>query len=422
MADRSETQKISFFEYLYVFVLIIYAGQANKFVLTSSITETPVAVLIPVLLSGILAIRWNIIFNRQFYLLLFGYLIYFILISIKYKEIHPAVLLHYYFLFFVVYTTVMALKFDLFKIYEHLLYILAIIGLLMWVIQIILGGDVLYSFFRNMSSIYSFSGVSRDGVSAILYSVQPSSESMLYGYLVPRNCGFAWEPGGFAVYLCLAIFINLFFSKSDSIGKRRILILVLALLSTQSTTGYVIFILIIFYHYLNMNIKMVLLLLPVMIIGIIFLFSLRFMNNKLEELVNETHEIEYMVKQTIGRETGYAPQRFSSFLIDMRDFYNNPILGLGGHDEDSWTYKIGANIHPISGIGYIFAQFGLVGFLFFMIISYKSSLFFSEYFNFKGRFLLFFIIMLISISYGIILYSLIMSFWMFSFFNSQKVP
>ena len=83
----------------------------------------------------------------------------------------------------------------------------------------------------------------------------------------------------------------------------------------------------------------------------------------------------------------------------------------------SWVDKIGANISPISGIGNLMATFGIIGFLFFIIASLKTSLFFAKHYNYKGAILLFVVILLISISYTIIFLPLIMCFWMFSLFG-----
>ena len=153
-----------------------------------------------------------------------------------------------------------------------------------------------------------------------------------------------------------------------------------------------------------------------MISVLIFIFSLPFMSNKIVSLVKETSETDLIVEKSIGGETSTTPQRFTSFLIAFRNFYNNPILGLGQNDKESWTNKIGANVSAISGIGNLLAQFGIIGFLFFIISSIKSSFFLSEYYYYKGKYLLFLIILLISISYGIILLPLGMSFWMFQLF------
>ena len=418
--NRSDSQRISFFEYLYVFVLIIYAGHANTFVEYLVVTENPVGVFLPIILSGILAIKWNIIFDKQFYLLLFCFFIYFIAISIKYQEFRLNLLLINFWRFIIVYTSVKALKFNLFRIFEYLLYCLAIIGLLMWSVQSILGGNSLLNYFSNILSNDSFSFVSGGGLTTIFYSVQPTSSSLLFENLPPRNCGFAWEPGGFAVYLSMAIFINLFITNTDSKGKIRFWVLLLALISTQSTTGYAIFTIIMLFYYLNKKMNIVLLILPIIITASIFIFSLPFMSNKIISLVNETSAIDLIVENSIGMETQETPQRFTSFMIAIRDFINNPILGTGSFKEESWTYKIGANISPISGIGNLLAQHGIIGLLFFIILSIKTSFLFSKYFRFKGDFLMFFIILFISISYSIIFFPLVMCFWMFAFFEPLK--
>ena len=419
----SDPKKITFFEYLYVFVLIIYAGKANTFVVSTSLITNPVGVSLIVVISGILAIRGNIIFNKNFYLLICCFFIYFIAISIKYSEIHPTIFLDYFLLFFIAYVTIKALEFNLFKIYEYVLYYLAIIGLLMWGIQIILGGDTLYYYFSKISLLKSTSFVSLDGLNAIIYSVMPSSES-LYNFTIPRNCGFAWEPGGFAVYLCLAIFINLFIPNADSKGKIRFWVLFFALISTQSTTGFTIFTIIILFYYLNKKRIIIFLLLPVMVTALILIFSLPFMSNKIVSVVNETSEIDLIVERSIGTETPIEPQRFASFMIAIKDFRNNPILGNGNITGESWTSKIGANVSAISGIGNLLSDFGIIGFLFFIIYSIKSSFFLSKYYDYKGKYLLFLIILLISISYGVILLPLGMSFWMFQLFipkTSSKI-
>jgi len=107
----------------------------------------------------------------------------------------------------------------------------------------------------------------------------------------------------------------------------------------------------------------------------------------------------------------------------MIDFKNNPLLGLGGKVDEGWTMKIGARISPITGIGNLLAQFGMVGCIFFVLSTLASSLFFARYLKKKIRFLLFIIILFTSISYSLIFFPLIMCFWMYSLFNpSDMIP
>lgn len=206
----SLTQRITFFEYMCVFVLILYGGRANTFFDISAVKNNPVGAAIPIILSGILALRWKVKFDSRFFAVLFGIFIYFLAISVKYRIFHPTFLLDYFSLFFIVYVFIKALRFKLFIIYEYSLYCLAIIGLFFWIVQIGLRGDRLFEMFNRIPGIVLFSNVTSSGLNAILYSVQPSVSSILYNFSIPRNCGFAWEPGAFAVYLCLAILINLF--------------------------------------------------------------------------------------------------------------------------------------------------------------------------------------------------------------------
>lgn len=413
----NKSQRISFFEYLYVFVLVIYGGHAILHVASNSILGNPVWTTFPVILSGILALKWRLVFNKQFYVVVLCYSVYFFAISVKFNEFQLAYFINYLFFFFTVYVTVKALNVNFFRIYESVLYLLAILGMIFWGIQIVLGGDTLFSFFGMIPSIDSWSYVSGGGYNGIIYSVQPTSMSVQYDFLPPRNCGFAWEPGGFAVFLALAIFINLFFFNPDSTSKTRFWVMTSALVSSQSTTGYVIFIVIILFFYYNKKQKLVILLWPVLIVLIVLAFSLPFMSDKIVSLINEAEMVDIMVEGSIGRETSIAPQRFASFMIALRDFLANPVLGLGGNSQASWTAMIGANVSTITGLGNLLAQHGLVGLSFFLISLYRTSAFFSTAFNFKGKFLFFIIIILISISYTIILLPILMSLWMFKLFS-----
>ena len=132
----SLTRRITFLEYFFVFVLILYSGRANTFFDTSSFKNNPFGSSVLILFGIILALKWRIKFDSRFFGLLFGTIIYFLAISIKYKVFHPTFLLDYFSLFFIVYIVIKTLKFDLFKIYESVLYILALVGLFFWVVQI----------------------------------------------------------------------------------------------------------------------------------------------------------------------------------------------------------------------------------------------------------------------------------------------
>jgi len=416
----SSSPKIAFFEYLLVFVLIIYAGRSNAFVENSSIKENPIGVLFPILLCGILALRWKIKFDGRFFSVLFGFTIYFLAISLKFKVIQPTFIFNYFSLFFIVYVVIRALKFDLFLLYERLIFYLAIAGLFFWLIQVGLRGDSLFYMLSRIPGIDKFSYVSGEGVNAVLYSIQPTYTSLLYNFSIPRNCGYAWEPGAFAVYLCLAVLINLFFVKSDKNRNTRLWVLLIALLSTQSTTGYMIFVLIVLFYLLNKRLNIIILLFPFAVIALVYVSSLPFMSKKVIELIDETKTVNQLLEDTYGRESASTPQRFTSFLLTFKDFKDNPLLGVGGHREATYVFKLGSNISPISGIGNLLAQFGIIGFVIFIVWTFRSSVFFSKHYGYRGNMLLFLVMIFISVSYSMLWLPLVMCFWMFKLFSGPE--
>jgi hypothetical protein len=418
---KSIYKSIPLYDYFFVLVLIIFAGYANEYIRVLSFQDYPGIFFFTAVITGILFLNHKVVFNKNFFLLLLFYFIYFLAVSIKYTSFHPSILINYFFKFFIVYITVKALKLRLLIIYEYLIYIFAVIALLMWFIQIALGGDTLLGFLSMIPGIDEFSHVTGGGVSAIVYTVQPTTASILYGFMPPRNCGFAWEPGGFAVYLCLAIFINLFMLEVNKNNRKRLLILILALLSSQSTTGFVILIVILLFYFYNKKLKTFILAFPVVLIGILLVFSLPFMSEKIIDLIQDANEIDIILEAGYGRESSITPQRFSSFVIALKDFAHDPVLGTGGSENARWTDRIGVNVTVISGIGTLLTDFGLVGFLFFIIQTLITSFYYSRQFKYKGGLLFFFVMMGIAISYGILEMPLIMSFWIFTLFESRNL-
>lgn len=414
-SERKDIQ-IGALEYLYVLMLMLYAGRAIKFFESPVIKENPIGILLPVIFSAILAFKWKLFITKEFYALLFVFMLYFLAISVKFYDIQPSFVVTYYFLFFTAYTAIRILKFNVFFIYEKILFYFALLSLFLWGIQVAAGGDFLFNIISRLSFLKDISYVSGDGLSIVVYSIQPYATTVINEHTIARNCGFAWEPGSYASYLAIGLFINLFMIKNDPDRKKRLFVFVAALLSTLSTTGYVIMILILAFYILNRDFKKILLLMPVAIAALIMAFSLPFMKDKIVKLMNES-DIDYIISQSYNRENPTTPQRFTSFLITMVDFKNNPVLGLAAHSEESWTRKMGSRISPISGIGNLMAQFGLVGLIPFLVLSIQSSIMFSRYFKYRGKLLLFLVIMGISVSYSIVFIPFFMCFWMLALFE-----
>jgi hypothetical protein len=139
----------------------------------------------------------------------------------------------------------------------------------------------------------------------------------------------------------------------------------------------------------------------------------------LDKVVSQ--DTDEQIQNSIAYDIVYTPQRYSSFLIDFKDFTNNPLLGYGGHVQEMWTAKLGAQIGSISGLGKLLARFGLVGTIFFFYMLIKSSKKLCSTFDFKGWLGLFVIMLMISISYSLIEQPLLMCFWLFSLFSPRLI-
>lgn len=418
------TPKVGWIEYLYVFMLVLYAGRSINLFELIQIKTNPIGVMIPVIFSAFMAFRWKIYFSHRFYLLLFFFALYFIAISIKYYVIQPTYIIAYYLLFFTTYVAVMTLQYRIFLIYEYFIFLFTIVALFFWSIQVAMGGDWLYSIFSKFALQPPVSNVTGNGMSAIFYTIQSYETNLINNATIARNCGFAWEPGIYAVYLDTAVFVNLFLAKKDKFSRLRFWVLFFGVISTQSTTGYVILMLISLLYLFNKDFSKVLLLLPVVIIVFVAVSSLPFMKEKIVDLISETENIDDLLYMSHGRERNVTPQRFTSLLLTWKDFSANPILGLAAHYEEQWTYKMGSSISAISGIGNLMAQFGLVGTLFFLIYTMKSSYRFARHFKYRGTWLLFLMLFSVTISYSVIFFPIIMTFWMYSLFDpedSQRV-
>lgn len=138
---------------------------------------------------------------------------------------------------------------------------------------------------------------------------------------VHRLCGIFWEPGIFAMYICFALCIVII--NEYNVKKSTIFIYLLALILTQSTTGYTICILIGVMAYIHnakkIDIKYLIL------VGISFLILLNW-----KKIINILLIFNYdiFVKLTTLQHASTGT-RLYSFLINFKIFKENFLFGQG---------------------------------------------------------------------------------------------
>ena len=185
--------------------------------------------------------------------------------------------------------------------------------------------------------------------------------------LSSRNSGMFWEPGAFQGYI---IMVPLMFIDNLSLlwrrYKRYCIVLLIALVTTFSTTGYIAFAMIMVY-YVTIKIKNKfarVLLVPVLLLSMFYAYTnLDFLGDKIDKNIE---------RATSGKVT---VDRLGSAILDWHYIKKNPITGNGLADvtryEDHLMYKelIGGFSN---GFTDVVAKFGIIFILLYLMLVYKN--------------------------------------------------
>jgi len=206
-----------------------------------------------------------------------------------------------------------------------------------------------------------------DGVTYIIYTLV---EQHHY-----RNCGAFWEPGAFAgiLTLCLALNVN---QLPFLLQKHRLKVaaIVLALVTTQSTTGYFVLFLIgcYFLLFIIKDKTIAFIVLPVFfVIGIAIYSNAAFLQQK----------VEYQSGQTTVLAPGeFSNTRFGSLIFDLHYIEKHPIIGNGfseitryaDHPELIQLIQMGQNLGNGNGISNFTACLGIPFMLFYILLSFNA--------------------------------------------------
>ena len=204
-----------------------------------------------------------------------------------------------------------------------------------------------------------------------------------------RNCGPFWEPGMFAVFLNIALFLHNVIEKQNL--KWCNLVLISALVTTFSAGGFVAGLFVLLSYAIATSKKNYF----ISIIGVVLFVFLSQYVMKLEYVG------EKVADQIENTEEGSDLSRFGAFLTQISMIENNPILGgekLSDYVTDERGTLASGTLLPIVAYGIPFGSFYVIIMLFSMIrlsLTYK-----------KGRIegiLLFLLILFLSFSQTILL-------------------
>jgi hypothetical protein len=229
--------------------------------------------------------------------------------------------------------------------------------------------------------------------SAIFFTTVPIHEI--------RNCGFMWEPGAFAAVVIVTMYINIF-SNGEKLLSWRNGIFIFAILTTQSTMGYLSLLIplsLLMREAIAENEtlkRLTVVIVPALIIGFYILFTnVEFLSKKMTaELDGVEEELAFVEK---GSKDNFvvATTRTTSVILDLKTIIQYPLMGLGVDKNTTGDSKqaISTSLTVTAcGITSLLLRFGVVGLLFYIFLLYRKAFFESALHRAGWVFLLFFIL------------------------------
>ena len=164
-----------------------------------------------------------------------------------------------------------------------------------------------------------------------------------------RNLGPFYEPGRFAIFLGFALALNLFKNK-EKIFDKEDLIYILALITTFSTTGYIVMLLLVTIRMLNKIYKPIYFALAIFVLPFIIwnVLNLDFMSDKIIGDINETQSYS----------------RFAAMVYHYELISKQPLFGWGNFVND---FKMSPN-----GLTQIIVKWGIIFSIFFYLYLYEG--------------------------------------------------
>ena len=401
MDKDSNLKPCNGYKLFYMYAMLIYLGGATIMTrYTMSTLSSKLGCIIGILLTVILAVKhYTTKHNNSKILNIVGVFSLWIFAQcLKFSSIQ----IPYSYLYVLVTAYILCNVYDdeLFVYFEHCMVQLCKISIVLWITCWLF--PPLRDLLISITPHNWICGLTESNI--LIFGLHDPAYSSGFGMFFRRNCGFAWEPGRFSSIIAITLLINLMLNKFKIKGNRNLYVLIGALLTTQSTTGFGVAMLIIFCYIYNMQRKYFI---PALSVGILFsliILSLPFMGDKLRELwltddhINEfANKVEWMADNTEG---GYVPQRFDALMYESMNIATDPLLGYGKDISKSFigtTFNNGLILY--NGVLKIFAIFGLIwGFLYYYLIL-RGSIYISRKTNTKGVIWFMLIFIAINVSY-----------------------
>lgn len=412
------------FSIFYMFIMIIYMGQATPETsrMIGGLSGNPIPLLIPIILTFILCRKNPISFrNRNLFIVIVLYSVWAISSLIKYGYNTEDISYHIFMIYAIIiaYIHNKVFGYKIVPIYENIMVLFCKIAFWLWLIAVLVPASAF--FFR----LFPETGYGNSIL--YLFTWMDPAKGQVYSGII-RNAGCSWEPGRFAIMVTLAIFCNLCQNGIKFKKNKNIWWLIIALVTTQSTTGFVsALILYTIFLIKKFNLKYIIITLIIMVPVVYGIVQLDFMGEKITTKMTDAQDVSQREQTFAYAATKYEEgeyigsiDRFDAMVFEWMNVKNDPILGYSRNVEHSYfrTY-ISNNFVLANGLVKVFGMYGIFLGLYFFYILYRSSKKIAQDSNDQRTLAMFILFCLSAISYQLLAIPVFTSFWFYGYFRNQ---
>lgn len=322
------------------------------------------------ILSTILFFYRKRTFDKFIFIYSIIYLTIFLAQSFFFSVLELNVILGYFLRILYAYFTIKVIGKDIAKYFVNIIYFFTIISFVFYIPSLFFP-SIMNSILETIASYiepYQLHDPGRSHILIYTFGEHYSEGDGTLSSSLERNSGPFWEPGGFGVFLILAIIFELIESKELFSRKNKVFFI--ATITTLSTGSFlVLFVLIMLYLLIYRNPKKLLIMGFFFIGSIIIYLNTFFLEAKVEK--------QFAFTRTNSVSLYYAPRtRFVSAQLDLIDFFNSPILGRGRFAQTRFDNReIEADLqlnHRNNSTTNLMVEFGFFGFLTFFVFMFQS--------------------------------------------------
>jgi hypothetical protein len=347
-------EKLDYFFLFFQFV--VFVGLVRQFLPDMFLLIN----LLLVILLLILKKRFRV--NADLLIISFTYLLICILPILKYG-LEIGIYIGFYIRLLTAFFIVMYYKEKLPLYFENLTFILALISLPLFLVQLI--NPFLFNIFTPLSeAIIPPENLAESSNQLIAHKYL--FVYILNGWAPYRNSGFAWEPAAFGGMLCWALLFNLFKYRFEF--NRKMLILLIAALTTFSLGTYSCLVVIMALLFIRKSVRYGLYISIGSIIIYFYLISLPIVQQNIETMSEKINKQPVLIEGVKKEELNSTEvSRIAGAYVNLQYFVTWP-----------WGYGLATNVEDAkylgnspNGLMTMFVRWGIAGVSILLISAYK---------------------------------------------------